>query len=205
MIEKFKKISSRGLILFSAIFLVAVFIISGLISFFMQTAAEKNGKLVQSTLQVTDFHMESVKILGENCIISTDPDPQLIFEKTQMISSVKFYMESTIYPGEMVMYYTEKEGQGFSERKRVWAKPIQGEDNWYIIEMPLKEVLSIRIDPTMYRGNQMTFGDFIFNQHKSFGEYFTVSYSTVFAFLLYTGVISSVLKFIQEFLTKNFE
>lgn len=71
--------------------------------------------------------------------------------------------------------------------------------------MPAKKVFSIRIDPTMYRGNRLIFSDFEFNNPKSFLDYFAVSYSDVFSFLLYTGLISSILRFIQEFFTKKFE
>ena len=49
------------------------------------------------------------------------------------------------------------------------------------------------------------FGDFIINEEKAFADYFTVSYGDVFNLILYTGIISSVLKFLQEMLKKQFD
>ena len=140
----------------------------------------------------------------EGVIITTDNDPQMILDGEQKFSSLRFYMESTVYPGEMVIYYTEKGDAGFSVQKRLWIVP-DSQMNWYIVKTPMKSVTSLRIDPTMYAGNILEFGDFIFNEEKSLGEYFTVSYGDIFNLVIYTGIISSVLKFLQEILKKQID
>ena len=104
-----------------------------------------------------------------------------------------------------MVYYTTKEGEGFSENKRWWAQPVDGEDNWYVVEMGLKNVRSLRIDPTMYAGNQMTFGTFIINEERTLSDYIAPDARRIFNLLLYTGIISSVLRFVQEIFTKKFE
>lgn len=205
MTEKFKSASAKVLISFSAIFLIFIFILNGAFNFAAEAIAKSNGSLKTFTMQYDEFRLESLRYDSEGNLASSDTDPQLILEEKMKLTRIKFYMESTIYPGEMVMYYTVKEGQGFSERKRVWAKPIQGQDNWYEIDLPMKTVLSIRIDPTIYAGNRLYFGDFIFNEEKSFADYFKVSYGDVFNLMLYTGILSSILRFIQEILTKKVE
>ena len=76
---------------------------------------------------------------------------------------------------------------------------------WYTADTSMKTVSAIRIDPTMYAGNQLTFGDFIFNEEKTVTDYFEMSAGDIFNLFLYTGIISSVLKFLQEMLKKQID
>lgn len=204
MVKKIKKISSRRIILGTALVLVALFVAGGLFRFANETLSRKNGSYKTETWQATDFEISSM-IEVDGGLKATDNDPQLIMNRVQKISSIRFYMEYTFHPGEVTMYYTQPGDTAFSERKRVWATPVLGRENWYLIEMPMTEVSSVRIDPTMYGGNVLTFGDFIFNEEKSFADYFAVSSGDVFNLVLYTGIISSLLKFIQEMITRKFD
>lgn len=199
-----KKIASWQIIAFSALFLVVLFLMRGFWDYASENISRSNETLVQSRMTVSDFQQMSMKADGD-LLISTDSDPQLIWQADQKITNIKFYMETSLYPGEIVVYYTTKDGEGFSENKRLWAQPVDGEDNWYIVEMGLKNVRSLRIDPTMYAGNQMKFGTFIINEERTLSDYITPDARRIFNLLLYTGIISSVLRFVQEFFTKKFE
>lgn len=203
MIDKIKRISSRRIITFTAIGLIAAFIVNGLVGYITETSARKNDSLSQYTISATDFVWNGIKV-KEGVVITTDNDPQMLLETPQKFSSLKFYMECSIYPGEMCVYYTEPGDQAFSAHKRLWVVPTD-QTGWYMVETSMLDVTALRLDPTMYAGNVLTFGDFIFNAEKTIGEYFEISYGHVFDFIIYTGIISSVLKFLQEMLKREID
>ena len=203
MVDKIKRISSRNIILFTALALVASFVISGLYGFVTEAVARKNGSLVYSVLIEEDFVRNGIEY-KEGHLVTTDNDPQLLLETNQKFTSLKFYMESSIYPGEMVVYYTEPGDTGFSVQKRLWIVPAE-QRGWYIVETGMKNITSLRVDPTIYAGNVLRFGDFEFNREKTVGEYFEISYGDVFNLIVYTGIISSVLKFLLEIVKKEID
>ncbi len=203
MIDKIKKISSRTIIVFTVVLLIGLFVARGLFGYITETAARKNGSLSQHTVQSTDFVWNGI-VEKEGQVITTDNDPQMVLETQDKFTSVKFYMESSIYPGEMCVYYTQPGDEAFSVQKRLWIVPTD-QSGWYMVETSMMDVTGLRIDPTMYAGNVLTFSDFIFNEEKSFSDYFTVSYGDVFDLIVYAGVISSVLKFLQEMLKKEID
>ena len=183
--------------------LTAAFILSGLFAFVSETAARKSGDMYNHTLNASDFTWNGIKT-KDGVVITTDNDPQMLLESPMKFTSLRFYMESSIYPGEMVVYYTEPGDTGFSVQKRLWIVPTD-QPNWYVLETPMKTVTALRIDPTMYAGNILEFGEFIFNEEKAFLDYFAVSYGDFFNLIVYTGIISSVLKFLQEMLKKEID
>ena len=203
MVDKIKRISSRRIICCTALVLVLMFIVSGFYGYITESSARKNGSLASSVMSATDFKWDGIRN-KKGKIITTDNDPKMIMEGEQKFTSLKFYMEYTTYPGEMVVYYTEPGDKGFSVQKRLWVVPDE-QPGWYIVETSMKNVTAIRLDPTMYAGNVLTFGDFILNQEKTFGDYFTVSYGDVFDLIIYTGIISSILKFLQEMIKKEID
>lgn len=203
MVDKIKNISSKAIIAFTAVMLVALFFAKGLLGYVMETAAYKNGTLEAYTITATDFVWNGIREKNGQ-VITTDNDPQMLLDKPQKFTSLKFYMDVSIHPGEIVVYYTEPGDAGFSSQKRLWIVPTD-QTGWYMVETSMKNVTALRVDPTMYAGNVLTFGDFIFNQEKSLGDYFTVSYSDVFNLIVYTGIISSALKFLQEIIRKEID
>jgi len=204
MIKKLEKITSLQIIGFSALLLITVFLCRGFMGYFAESSARKDGALEEYTLQAKNFEWSSFKREGEK-MVPTDNDPQLILNVEQKMISVRFTMESSLYPGEVVLYYTEPGDIGFSERKRVWATGVDGHPDQYLFEMPLKTVTSLRIDPTMYAGNRLELKDFVFNEENTLSDYLRVSTGTMYNFVLYTGIISSVLKYLLELITRKFD
>lgn len=204
MIEKIKNISSRRIILGTAFTLIALFLLKGAFGFITESAARKNGSLEYKVLTVEDMEWSGIEN-RDGVLITTDLDAQLATREVTKFASLKFYMEYTIFPGEMVVYYMEAGDPGFYPHKRIWLTPVQGEMGWYTADTSMKDVVAVRIDPTMYAGNQLTFGEFIFNEEKTAGEYFEISYGDIFNLVVYTGIISSVLKFLQEMLKKQID
>ena len=204
MIKKLEKIKSWHIFAFSASILILIFLANGFYNYFTESTARKDGTLATFTLTADDFELKGVEKTSEG-YKTTDHDGQIIREETFKFSSVKFTMTYTVEPGEIVLYYRTGDDKNFSEQKRLWAQPVDDEENRYIVTMPVKEVTAIRLDPSMFAGNDLTFGDFVFNTEKSFGDYFDISYSRVFDLILYTAVISACLKYAQEFLLRKFD
>ena len=203
MVDKIKNVSSKTIIGFTAVMLVTAFIVKGLWGYAVETSAFKNGTLETYTITSTDFMWNGIKE-KDGQVVTTDNDPQMLLEKPQKFTSLKFYMDASIHPGEMVVYYTEPGDAGFSSQKRLWVVPTD-QLGWYTVETSLKNVTALRVDPTMYAGNILTFGDFTFNREKPLVDYFAVSYGDVFNLIVYTGIISSVLKFLQEIIRKEID
>ena len=204
MVKKIEKIRSWQIILFSALLLVSLFLGWGTLNLARETAARKDGRLQERTVDLMRFLQMGVEWDGTVFKV-TNYDPQLLMEQPQAFTSLKFYMESSMHPGEVVMYYSTEKAPGYSEHRRLWATSVDGEPNWYIVETPVKDVTALRLDPTMYIGNELMFGDFIFNREKSIGDYFTVTPGRVYELIVYTALISSCLRWLQEFITKKFE
>ena len=206
MIKKIEKIKSWQIILFSALFLVAVFISYGTVNYVRETSARKDGRMQAFTTECVGFQMMGFDWLGEGYSYRvTNHDPQMLMDTPQAFTSLKFYMESSMHPGEVVMYYSTEKAPGYSEHRRLWANSVDGEPNWYIIETPIKDITAIRLDPTMYIGNELIFGDFIFNREKSVGDFFEITHGRMYELVVYTAIISSCLRWLQEFITKKFE
>ncbi|MBQ3008049.1 MAG: hypothetical protein IJD80_00540, partial [Oscillospiraceae bacterium] len=199
-----ERIKSWYIFAFSAAVLCIGFFAVCLFNFVTESSARRDGSLVQYTASADDFELKHIT-KNKDGYKTTDHDSQMIMEKQQKFSSMKFYMTYTVEPGEIVLYYKNPGDEHFSEQKRLWAQPVDHEENRYIVKMPMKEVTEIRLDPSMFAGNQLTFGDFVFNEEKTVTDYFAVTYTDVFCLILYTLVISACLKYGQEFLLRKFD
>ena len=200
-----KKIKDWQIILFSCT-VVALVIFCGDVKDYMRAKSIfENPQTTARTLTLDDFYLEAFKPEDNDVYRMTDGDPQIILEDAGEIYSVKFYMEYYTYPGEMVVYYTTDENQGYNEKNKAWAKPVKDEKGWFEAKLPGKDFRTIRIDPTIYRGNRLKFGDFIINGEKSLTDFVEITPSVIFDFIVYSGVLWSVLRLIHDFVTKKYE
>lgn len=204
MIKRIEKIKSWHIIAFTATLLCLGFFVVSLYNFVTETSARKDGSLVQYTVDADAFELKDIKKTDDG-YKTTNHDSQMRLKKEQKFSSMKFTMTYTVEPGEIVLYYKEPGDEHFSEQKRLWAQPVDDEANRYVVKTPMKEVIELRLDPSMFAGNELTFGDFVFNEEKTAADYFDITYTHVFCLILYTLVISACLKYGQEFLSGKFD
>lgn len=191
---RFKKIPGRVLILSTCLVFIARFFAGRFMSYASEKKAREDGSLVTFSLVPEDFTLSGIRA-EDGGYMTTDNDPQMIYEKTMKVSKVRMEMEYSLEPGEIVMYYTNPGDAGFSPNKRVWGKPVG--DSGYEFDLTLQEVSRIRIDPTMYPSNHLRFGRIMVNEEKTAADCFTVEAKDRFNLIVYTGIASSVLKFIQ--------
>ena len=64
--------------------------------------------------------------------------------------------------------------------------------------MDLKNLASIRIDPTTIAGNSMEIESIVLNSPKSFIEFFAVDFKNIFNLLVYSAIIATVITLINE-------
>ncbi len=198
--KKLKDLSfARILLLSVAVVLICHFVIGG-INMAKDSSNRKNGSLKQITLAAEDFEIESMGKRGDR-YVATDSDPQLLYVVDGLLTKVDFYMESSMPTGEVVVYYTTDRAAGFSEKQRTWAKPIG--DGSYTIDFDGGYIHTLRIDPTIYGGNFILFGDFVINGEKSAAEYIGLNYRDIAFMALYSLILAVICRFVKELFTKN--
>ncbi len=170
-------------------------------SYMKEKAARSSGSLTATVLSVDDFELSGIR-KEDSGYVTVNDDPQMVYVYDGYISEVRMEMKYSLEPGEIVMYYTNPGDAGFSPRKRIWAVP-DGERG-YVFSLPMQQVHEIRIDPTMYPSNRLSFGDIEVNPRTGAEKFYSVSRRQLFYFLIYAGIASAVLKFLLV-LTDNKE
>jgi hypothetical protein len=192
-----KKIKNMPFILLTVnigVMLCVFFLICGVKNFTVEMVSKKNGTLSEKTYTAEDFDLVGFKLSDDGGYITTDNDPQMILNYGEKLTTVTLKARFSLYPGEIVMYYTTNSEEAFSERKRIWAKTEN--ENEYVFSLPVKKVYGVRIDPTIYPANNIEFGDIKFNRKKSFFDYFKVEYEDIYNLVIYSLLISAVVKFL---------
>ncbi len=192
MIKKIKNLSAIQLIALCMAVISVFWILKNGISF----AMEKSSAEIQ-VLSADDFELVGI-IKNENGeYISTDGDPQLILTKEMKVARISIVGQFSVTPGEMLVYYTQKDGQGFAPHKRYWFYK-EDQSNVYTASMPLKKLKSIRIDPTTFAGNTMTIEQIIINKPKNIIEYFKPTVRDIFNLIIYSCIISSIVYLLKD-------
>lgn len=197
MIKKLKNLNGAKLIAVCAALLCVLWFGKNLFAFGHETLLRATGKMETVTLSAEDFVLSGIE-KTENGYITTDWDPQLILEKDMKIARITLNCTFSVSPGEMVVYYTEKDGQGYSAAKRYWFYADSDSFARYTAQLPVKSYKSIRIDPTAIAGNAMTIDSIVLNRTKTFGEYFAVSFKNIFNLLVYSCLLATVITLAKE-------
>ena len=120
------------------------------------------------TLQPSDFEINSMVEI-ENGYVSTDSDPQFVLNGEIKCYYLTFKLKSSLCPGRISVFYTTAPGEDYNPKKMVRAVPVEGEENVYGCKVSDKTIYSLRIDPTVSRGNLMEISDFTLNRNMALG------------------------------------
>ena len=119
--------------------------------------------------------------------ISENEDPQMMFEPIdERVRLVRFSAQFMREAGEMELFYTRKEGQGFSVAKRVIG--VLQSDGSYLYALPAGEVHALRIDPGTQGGNEMIIDAVTLNPKLSPSYYFVPTLRDVMAFIIWPAL-----------------
>ncbi len=204
MNKRIEKIRLCQLVLLAAILTALAFAAKGIKDYLAEAAARKNGSMTTLDLQIQDFEQTAFKKVDGGWR-TTDTDPQLVYTVNGLVSSVYMEMDSQLYTGNVVVYYTNPGDSAYSAQKRMFL--VQDKDNPSCFRgtMPLQQVENIRIDPTSVAGNVLDFGSIVINPQRTLADYFEITAYTVLMYMIYTALLAAILRFIQEFFTKSYE
>ncbi len=204
MINKFKNLSSLKIIVFSIIFFVLLFLFNCTFRLSIESYHRYISKELNTiTLSADDVVKNSIKE-HEGQLLSSDDDPQFIInfmdivgEEKVLVSDISINITYSTYPGEITLYYAQNEAFGFSNHNREWFSPI-GQDVYTVQLSFLKNIYTLRIDPTMYAGNYMNLESIVLNSPKSILDYYNISASNIYQLLIFSLFLSAFLKLLQE-------
>ena len=204
MTDFIRKFKALHIILLAAVLTTIGFAAMGAKGCMAENSARKNGSLVTTQLQADDFELIAFKPMDGGWR-TTDTDPQMTYTVNGSFTSIYMEMDSQLYPGDVILYYTNPGDESWSVQKMIFLVPDGDNPSCYRGSMPLQTVDSIRIDPTSVGGNLLSFGDIIINPPQTLADYMDISAHTVLMYMIYTAFLAAILRFIQEFFTKSFE
>ena len=203
MIKKLLSLSTSVVFAIVVLLTVTLTTLGNVKEYMSVKSARDNGRLTEIVLTDKDFQLESMRSREpQKGWKATDGDPQLIYAQDMMFTSLEFYMEYSVYPGEMLLYYSTPQENFYSNDKMAVITPVKGKDGWFGVSIPLTEINSIRIDPTITAGNHMIFGDFVINSQVQLADFMVPDAYAMLSVMLYSLVLFAIFSFIKDFFTK---
>lgn len=204
MIKKIEKISFAALLF--AVFTVTALIFGakGCLGYYKENSARRNGSLSTLALQRQDFQLCSL-VEKDGGLRATDGDPQMHFELNGVFTGIAIKADYAVYPGDIILYYTEVRGADYSSAKMIYVSQDKEDPQLYTGRLPATQVASIRLDPTTIAGNLIDIDSVVINPPLSLADYLSVTPYHLLMWVVYSLLLAAILRFVQEFFTKNFE
>ena len=204
MIKKIATISAKSMLTISIFLAVMFTMAAGLKDYLAEKSARNSGALVEMHLTDNEFRKESMRSREpEKGWKATDGDPQLILDGAMMFTGIEFYMEYSVYPGDMLVYYSTVDQPEYTNINMAVIAPVKGENGWFSVSVPATNITSLRIDPTIVAGNHMVFGEFIVNPQKTLVDYMAFDTYSVLYTMICSMVLFTILSFVKDFFTKS--
>ena len=112
-------------------------------------------------------------------------------------------MEYSVYPGEMLVYYTTIDQPEYTNVNMVVMEPVKDKAGWFSVSVPVTDITSLRIDPTVMAGNHMVFGEFIANPQKTLVDHMAFDTYSVLSTMICSMVLFAILSIVKDFFTKS--
>ncbi|MDL2252543.1 hypothetical protein LJC49_00515 [Ruminococcaceae bacterium OttesenSCG-928-I18] len=158
----------------------------------------QSGQLEQKDLPFDSFYAEGVLLKdnddGGTDIVSADPDPRLIYSPGEPFYATRFTFsaERCNKPGgEIVLYYTTRPGEDFSEQKRLSAQ-LAADGSWYF-DLGGRRVTALRFDPDTSGGVLWRNWSITLNAQKPLADYFLPDARQVFALLFLPALLAAAM------------
>lgn len=147
-----------------------------------------------------------IQQMADGTWASASIDPQLVWEGLNAeVRTLRLRADFTLAEGEMDLFYTRKEGQGFSLNNRVIAVPQQ--DGSYLYTLPAGNVHSLRLDMGNANENTITIHEITLNPQLPAGQYFVPTLRDIVAALAVPGLaccaIYIILEIVKRILAKR--
>lgn len=141
----------------------------------------------EASLSLTNAEISGVSATGEDALVTEGADAQLIF--TGLNAKVRLVRLQGVFgadPGELELFYTRKEGQGFSPRQRVLGVPQN--DGSVLYMLPAGTVRDLRVDLGTTTGNPISGAALTLNPTLPKSHYFLPNLRDVTGFLLWPAL-----------------
>ena len=203
MTKKYTAVSTKAILAVSILLAVLFTMAGGLKDYMAEKSARANDTLTEMHFIDSDFRLESMRSQKpEKGWKATDGDPQLVLDKPMIFTGIEFYMEYSVYPGEMLVYYTTPDQPEYTNANMAVMAPLKDKDGWFGVSVPVTYITSLRIDPTVVAGNHMVFGDFVVNPQSQLADYLAPDSYTILSTAIYSLVLFAILSFVKDFFTK---
>ena len=204
MIKKLLSLSAAAVLMLSFVISVSAICGGNAVDYIKETNARKSGQLQEITLSDVDFQLNSMKQHPtEKGLVATDSDPYIVYSNDMLLSGIRFRMEYSMYPAEMLLYWTTATQPDYSNINMAVITPAKDEDGLFYATIPLTEVTGIRIDPTTVAGNHMVFSDFVINPERTLIEFLAFDSYSLMSVGVYTLALFAIIRFVQDFFTKK--
>ncbi len=202
MIKKFTQLTFIQLTALCCAFVLVFHTARGTADFLKEKSRRDAGQLKTLHFSETDFEHVSLLPAENGEYIATDGDPQMIITVDGLFTGIKMHMEAAMPPGKIIAFYTTGRDMPFSEKQILWLYPVKDRDNIYSAAMPPEYIHTLRIDPTELGANRLKFGRFEINSKNTPTDYLKINHINMPYMAVYTAVLASVLKLLQEILQK---
>lgn len=175
----------------------AIWILGGSASCLGDTLARASGKMATETFDFTNTETVGLQLTGAGTAISTTNDPQILITCDKKVRSVEAEFVFSESPGEVNLYYQNK-NEGFSDRKKIWGAAQNG--GAYRFVLGGQSISVLRLDPCSVGGVEITLKSITVNPKGGLAQYFHLDGEILFKFLLYPGLLGGVLLTVAEWL-----
>ena len=196
--KKLKNLNGIKLVAFCAVLLCLLWLGKNAAVFGYESYLRSGGKMQTVTYSPDDFELIGIVKTENGEYKTTDGDPQLVMDIDMPVARISMECTFSVDPGEMLVYYSEADGRVYSAGKRYWFYAGEENKTLYTAQMPVKNLKSVRIDPTTVAANTMTIENITFNAPKSIGGFFKVEFKDIFNLMVYSAVIATVITLIKE-------
>lgn len=196
--KKLKNLTGAKLIIFCAAVLCVLWLGKNVAAFGYESFLRSTGKMETVTYSADDFELIGIVKTEKGEYVTTDGDPQLVMDIDMPVARISMECTFTVDPGEMLVYYSEADGRVYSAGKRYWFYAGSDNKTLYTAQMPVKNLKSVRLDPTTIAGNTMTIENITFNGPKAIGEFFKVEFRDIFNLLVYSALLAAVITLAKE-------
>lgn len=196
--KKLKNLNGIKLIAFCAAVLCVLWLGKNAAAVGYESFLRSTGKMETVTYTADDFELIGIVKTEDGQYLTTDGDPQLVMDIDMPVVRISMECTFSVSPGEMLVYYSEADGRVYSAGKRYWFYADSADKTLYTAQMPVKNLKSVRIDPTTVAANVMTIESITFNAPKAAGEFFKVEFKNIFNLMVYSALMATVVTLIKE-------
>ncbi|MBQ8648147.1 MAG: hypothetical protein IJ484_08405 [Oscillospiraceae bacterium] len=172
-----------------------------LYQFTADSLTRAGGGLDPMQMQPEQFTLAGLQQQEDGTWLTLDGDPQMIWynEEGRAVRTLLVDADYSTEPRETCLYYTTREGEDFSQDKRVF--PEKQPDGSSRYTLPYGAITALRLDPcSPDPGKPVVIGFEAITMNEPAGalSYFVPSWYEVFCLILYPGMLAAAVSLARQ-------